>query len=52
MASSNNEARRTVQAGGVKIDDVRVDDADAKVKVSDGMILRVGKRKFRKLCLA
>ena len=52
MASSNNEARRTVQGGGVKIDDVRVDDADSRVKLTDGMILRVGKRKFRQLRLA
>ena len=49
LSTSNNEARRNVQAGGVRLDDVKVDDADARVELSDGMILRVGKRKFRKL---
>ncbi len=51
LTPSNNEARRNVQAGGVRLDDVKIEDPDAKVEVSDGMILRVGKRKFRKLCL-
>ncbi|OUU23578.1 MAG: tyrosine--tRNA ligase [Planctomycetia bacterium TMED53] len=51
LTPSNNEARRNVQAGGVRIDDVKIEDPDARVEVTDGMILRVGKRKFRKLCL-
>ncbi|NCF55816.1 MAG: tyrosine--tRNA ligase [Planctomycetia bacterium] len=51
MAPSNNEARRNVQAGGVRIDDVKVPDADDKIEIKDGMILRVGKRKFRKIRL-
>jgi tyrosyl-tRNA synthetase len=51
FASSNGEARRLVAQGAVSIDDERIDDAQASVKVADGQILKVGKRRFGKVVL-
>ena len=49
FASSNGEARRLIQQGGVRLDDVQNKDIQAVITPVDGMILRVGKRKFAKL---
>lgn len=49
FAPSNGEARRLIQQGGVRIDDVQNKDIKAAVMPADGMILRVGKRKFARL---
>ena len=49
MASSNGEARRLVQQGGVSIDGARIDDLEARLTIAGGEILRVGKRKFARL---
>ncbi|OFW74944.1 MAG: tyrosine--tRNA ligase, partial [Alicyclobacillus sp. RIFOXYA1_FULL_53_8] len=46
LASSNGEARRAVEQGGVKIDGVKVDDAKLEVELKNGTIVQVGKRKF------
>ncbi len=51
MAPSNGEARRLVQQGGVKIDEVKVDAADAQIELVDGMVVQAGKRKFAKIKL-
>jgi len=51
FAGSNGEARRLVKGGGVKIDDEKVTDEKAQVKVQAGAILKVGKRKFARLAL-
>ncbi len=51
FAASNGEARRLVTGGGVKIDDVKIDDARAEVEVHPGAILKVGKRRFARLTL-
>jgi tyrosyl-tRNA synthetase len=47
LATSNNEARRSVEGGGVTIGDDRqkVTDPKANVTVTDGLVVRVGKRK-------
>jgi tyrosyl-tRNA synthetase len=47
LATSNNEARRSVQGGGVTIgpDREKVTDPMANVPVTDGLILRVGNRR-------
>jgi len=47
LCSSNSEARRLIQQGGVTIgeDRERITDPHAKVAVGDGLILRVGRRK-------
>ncbi|MGE3165994.1 MAG: tyrosine--tRNA ligase [Planctomycetota bacterium] len=49
LAGTNNEARRKIQDGGVRLDGDRVDDPNARLAVRSGQILRVGKKSFRKL---
>ena len=49
FAGSNGEARRLIQQGGVRIDDEQNKDIKAAITPADGMILRVGKRKFARL---
>lgn len=51
FAGSNGEARRVVKGGGVKIDDVKIEDEKAEVEVVPGAILKVGKRRFARLAL-
>jgi tyrosyl-tRNA synthetase len=53
-ASSNSEARRLIQQGGVSLgpdaDSLQtVNDIEAELKVEDGTILKVGKRRFFRL---
>jgi tyrosyl-tRNA synthetase len=42
-ASSRSEARRLIEQGGVSIDNVKVTELDCKIKLMDGLILKVGK---------
>lgn len=49
LASSNGEARRLIQQGGVKIDGTPVNDPDFEWEPSDGQVLQVGKRRFVRL---
>ena len=49
FASSNGEARRLIQQGGVRIDELQNKDIQAVITPVDGMILRVGKRKFARI---
>ncbi len=49
FAPSNGEARRLIQQGGVRIDDEQIKDIKAAITPADGMILRVGKRKFARI---
>ncbi|MGE4618200.1 MAG: tyrosine--tRNA ligase [Planctomycetota bacterium] len=51
LVAKNNEARRNIEGGGVRIDEIRVEDPRGLVEVRDGMVLQVGKRKFRKIRL-
>ncbi len=48
LASSNGEARRLVEQGGVKLDDTVLLDASAELDPASlhGAVLQVGKRKF------
>jgi tyrosyl-tRNA synthetase len=46
LGQSKSQVRRLIDQGGVELDGVRVTDRDAKADVKDGMLLRVGKRKF------
>jgi tyrosyl-tRNA synthetase len=48
FALSRGEARRLVIQGGVSINGEKITDANLKTKLTDGMILKVGKRKFIK----
>lgn len=49
LAASNGEARRLIDQGGVRIDDTRVDDPASEIEPRDGMIIKVGKRRFAKV---
>lgn len=51
LAASNSEAKRAIQAGAVKIDGVKVIDADTEITLKQDMIIQNGKRKFAKLNL-
>ncbi|MBY0522386.1 MAG: tyrosine--tRNA ligase [Gemmataceae bacterium] len=54
LASGSNEARRAVQGGAVTIGDGRekISDVAANVAVTDGLIVRNGKRKLARIKLA
>ena len=49
LAESNSEARRLIEQGGVRIDDQKVEDIDLRIEPSEGMIIRVGKRRFLRI---
>jgi tyrosyl-tRNA synthetase len=49
FAPSKGEARRLVIQGGVSIDGEKINDPLKQLKITQGMILKVGKRKFVKL---
>ncbi len=42
---SKSEARRLIEQGGVELDGQKITDPKTVIKVKDGMILRVGKKK-------
>ncbi|HSQ74472.1 MAG TPA: tyrosine--tRNA ligase [Bacteroidota bacterium] len=46
LASSNSDARRLIDQGGVSIDGQRIADQAAQIDAARGVILKVGKRKF------
>lgn len=49
LCPSKNEAKRMVDQGAVRIGGERIKKWGKKIEVRDGMVVRVGKRKFRKL---
>ena len=49
LASSKGEARRLVEQGGVSIDDRVLENWNEEVDIRDGVVVRVGKRKFVRL---
>jgi tyrosyl-tRNA synthetase len=49
LTKSASEARRLVAQGGVRIDGDRVEDIEFVVQPQEDMIIRVGKRRFRKI---
>lgn len=51
LADSKGEARRMVQQGAVKVNEEKVADINAAVKVEAGMVVQVGKRKFAKIVI-
>lgn len=50
-STTNSDARRLVQQGGVKIGGEKLADPNEKLLLKDGDILKVGKRKFYKLII-
>jgi len=51
LAESKSEARRLVSQGGVSLDGGRVRQPDAEIAVTDGLVLRVGRRRFARIRL-
>jgi tyrosyl-tRNA synthetase len=49
LAASGGEAKRLVKQGGVSIDGEKQLDPVAMVKIVDGMIVKVGKRRFARI---
>ncbi|MDR0485889.1 MAG: tyrosine--tRNA ligase [Elusimicrobiota bacterium] len=48
LVSSKNEARRLIEQGGVKIDNVKV-ECDEMLTLKEPFVLQAGKRKFKKV---
>lgn len=51
FAPSASEARRLVVQGGVSLDERKIDDPKATVRVRHGMVLKVGKRRVCRLSI-
>jgi len=51
LVESGGQAKRAVAQGAVSIDGRRIGDPNAEIKLADGMIIQIGKRKFAKLKL-
>jgi len=49
LAPSKGGAKRLVEQGGVKINDKKIKDWEAKIGLKNGIIIQVGKRKFLKV---
>lgn len=49
LCSTNGEAKRLIQGGGVSLDGEKVESFDASITITDGSVLRAGKRKFIKI---
>ena len=52
FSKSKGEAKRLVKQNAVSLDDVKIIDPEVKVELTDGAILRVGKRRFGKIRLS
>ncbi|MFD2612887.1 tyrosine--tRNA ligase [Paenibacillus gansuensis] len=51
LQSSNAEAKRSIQQGAVKINEVKQEDPNGEVALQDGDVIQVGKRKFARIKL-
>ncbi len=49
VVASKSEAKRVIEQAGAKMDDKIIKDWKQKIKVKDGMVVQVGKRKFVKI---
>lgn len=52
FAESNSEARRSIQQGAVKLNEVKLEDPNSELTPRDGDILQLGKRRFAKLIVS
>ncbi|MEW6227289.1 MAG: tyrosine--tRNA ligase [Bacillota bacterium] len=51
LADSSSEARRLIAQGAVRVGDDRVTDPQARVALRSGVVVRVGKRRFARICI-
>ncbi len=49
FGGSNSEARRLVQQGAVVINEAKIEDDKARLSLSDGAVVRAGKRKWARV---
>jgi len=49
LVSSGGEAKRMIRQSAASIDGKKLDDPNAEITPKDGMVIRVGKRKFARL---
>jgi tyrosyl-tRNA synthetase len=49
LVSTGGEAKRMIKQGGASIDGKKLEDPNAELTPKDGMVVRVGKRKFARL---
>lgn len=49
--ASNSEAKRMLQQNAVSLDNEKLSTPEMEITISDGMVLRVGKRKFFRLSI-
>lgn len=51
LATSKSEATRLIEQGGVRVDEATITDPHAVITPHNGMVLNVGKRKYRRIKL-
>lgn len=49
LAKSNSEARKLIKAGGVSLNNDKIDNVDYEFKLNEETILKVGKRRFLRI---
>jgi tyrosyl-tRNA synthetase len=49
MVKSGGEARRLIKGGGLYLNDERISDESLELELSEGMLFKVGKRRFFKI---
>ena len=49
LTKSKSEARRLIKQGAVNINGEKISDENAQIKIKDGMIIKVGKRRILKI---
>lgn len=52
LAPSRSEAKRLIKQGAVKVNEARIKSIELRIKVKNGAVVRVGKRKFIKISLS
>ncbi len=52
LVTSRSNARRLIEQGAVKLNDEKLESADVDPKFENGMVLRVGKRRYARLVKA
>ena len=51
LANSKGNARRLIEQGGVRINDIVQKDFEKEIEIENGMVVQVGKRRFVKIVL-
>ena len=46
LATSNSQAKKLIEQGAVEINDRKIQDKTATIRITDGMVVKAGKRNF------